>query len=85
VTVHSDPNDQNAITRRAFATRVGGVAAAAFVAGNDFFTPAGVSAAPSVSGRVIGANDKVVLASIGIRGQGNALKRGFARLPNVEI
>ena len=26
-----------------------------------------------------------MLASIGIRGQGNALKRGFARLPNVEI
>ena len=44
-----------------------------------------MSAAPSVSGRVIGANDKVVLASIGIRGQGNALKRGFAKLPNVEI
>ena len=37
----SDPRDQNAMTRRAFATRVGGVAAAAFVAGNDFFTPAG--------------------------------------------
>ena len=35
--------------------------------------------------RIIGANDRVVLASIGIRGQGNALKRGFARLPKVEI
>ena len=35
--------------------------------------------------RVIGANDRIVLASIGIRGQGNALKRGFARLKNVEI
>ena len=85
VTVSSDPRDQNAMSRRAFATRVGGVAAAAFVAGNDFLRPAGVSAAPSVSGRVIGANDKVVVASIGIRGQGNALKRGFARIPNVEI
>ena len=80
-----DPTDKNAMTRRAFATRVGGVAAAAFVAGNDFLAPAGVSAAPGVSGRVLGANDKVVLASIGIRGQGNALKRGFARIPNVEI
>jgi predicted dehydrogenase len=83
--VSFDPHDQNAMSRRAFATRVGGVAAAAFVAGNDFFTPAGVSAVPLGSGRVIGANDKVVLASIGIRGQGNALKRGFARIPNVEI
>lgn len=81
----SDPRDQNALSRRAFATRVGGVAAAAFVAGHDVFTPTAVSAAPSASGRVIGANDKVVLASIGIRGQGNALKRGFARIPNVEI
>jgi predicted dehydrogenase len=39
----------------------------------------------AVGGRVLGANDRVVLASIGIRGQGNALKRGFARLDNVEI
>ena len=35
--------------------------------------------------RVLGANDRVVVASIGIRGQGNALKRGFARLKGVEI
>ncbi|HWW93962.1 MAG TPA: Gfo/Idh/MocA family oxidoreductase [Vicinamibacteria bacterium] len=35
--------------------------------------------------RVPGANDRVVVASIGIRGQGNALKRGFARLSGVEI
>jgi predicted dehydrogenase len=41
--------------------------------------------APAAGPRVRGANDRVVLASIGIRGQGNALKRGFARLPNVEI
>jgi predicted dehydrogenase len=35
--------------------------------------------------RVLGANDRVVVASVGIRGQGDALKRGFARLPGVEI
>ena len=81
----SDPNDHNAMTRRAFATRVGGVAAAALVAGNELLKPAETSAAPFVSGRVLGANDKVVLASIGVRGQGNALKRGFARIPNLEI
>ena len=28
--------------------------------------------------RILGANDRVVLASIGVRGQGNSLKRGFA-------
>ena len=43
-------------------------------------TPRRSSAAAS-----LGANDRVVLASIGVRGQGNALKRGFARLQNVEI
>jgi predicted dehydrogenase len=60
-------------------------------------TAAGVAAAGALLGgsqaraqapagrRVLGANDRVVLASIGIRGQGNALKRGFARLPGVEI
>src|SRR5436190_22630175 len=42
-------------------------------------------AAPNVSSRIIGANDRVVTASIGIRGQGNSLKRGFAKLKNVEI
>jgi predicted dehydrogenase len=35
--------------------------------------------------RAQGANDRVVIAMIGIRGQGNALKRGFARLEGVEI
>ena len=38
-----------------------------------------------MGGRILGANDRVVVASIGIRGQGNALKRGFAQLTNVEI
>src|SRR5262245_7626556 len=39
----------------------------------------------ALSSRIVGANDRVVVASIGIRGPGNALKRGFARLQNVEI
>jgi predicted dehydrogenase len=45
----------------------------------------GLGATARAQGRVLGANDRVVLASIGIRGQGNALKRGFARLKGVEI
>ena len=53
------------------------------------FTGRSVLAAAAVVGtpalRVLGANDRMVLASIGIRGQGNALKRGFARLKGVEI
>ncbi len=76
-------NDPNTVSRREFGTRVG-AAAAGLALGGDFFTRT-VEAAPHVGGRIIGANDRVLTASIGIRGQGNALKRGFARLKNVEV
>lgn len=59
------------ISRREFTSQSMMVAAAAVVG------------APAA--RVLGANDRVVIASIGIRGQGNSLKRGFARLKGVEI
>jgi predicted dehydrogenase len=71
------------MTRRAFASRLGGLAAVALAGGDTLGR--GLEAAPHAGGRILGANDRVVLASIGIRGQGNSLKRGFARLPNVEI
>ena len=61
------------ISRRTFTSR-SLMAAAAVTAGKG-----------ALGSRVVGANDRVVLASIGIRGQGDALKRGFARLANVEI
>jgi predicted dehydrogenase len=80
--VASDRNDENGISRREFASRLG--AAAGLVAGSELLG-SHASAAPTVSRRVIGANDRVVLASIGVRGQGNSLKRGFAKLANVEI
>ncbi|HEY6555003.1 MAG TPA: Gfo/Idh/MocA family oxidoreductase, partial [Vicinamibacteria bacterium] len=67
------------ISRRDFASR-SMMAAAAVAAGKTALSPRSAEAA-----RVLGANDRVVLASIGIRGQGDALKKGFARLPNVEI
>jgi predicted dehydrogenase len=44
-----------------------------------------LQAAPAVSRRILGANDRVVVASVGIRGQGNGVKRGFAKLDKVEI
>jgi len=82
--VASDRNDkQDGISRRDFATRLG-VAAAGMAVGGEFLRPS-LFAAPSVGNRILGANDRVVTASIGIRGQGNALKRGFAQLKNVEI
>jgi predicted dehydrogenase len=61
------------MSRRDFTSR-SLMAAAAMAAGKEL-----------LRSRVVGANDRVVLASIGIRGQGDALKRGFAKLPNVEI
>ncbi len=79
----SDSNDQKGISRREFASQVGAVAAGV-VAGSELFSSRAM-AAPHVGGRVIGANDRVVVANIGIRGQGNSLKRGFARLQNVEV
>ena len=83
VTVASDRNEKDGITRRDFASRVGAAAAGLMVAG-EFFRPS-LHAAPHVSNRILGANDRVTTASIGIRGQGDALKRGFAQLKNVEI
>ena len=71
------------VTRREFATRVG-AAAAGVAVGADLFSSR-LGAAPHVGGRILGANDRVVTASIGVRGQGNSLKRGFARLKNLEI
>ena len=76
-------NDSDGISRREFATRIGAAAAGIAVGGELLGSRA--DAAPHVGGRILGANDRVVTASIGIRGQGNALKRGFARLKNVEI
>jgi predicted dehydrogenase len=66
-------SNEKGITRRTFTSR-------------SLMAAAGMAAGKAVLGsRVVGANDKVVLASIGIRGQGDALKRGFAKIANVEI
>ena len=78
----SDQHEQDGISRREFASRLG-TAAAGVALGSELFGST-VQAAPHMGSRILGANDKVVIASIGIRGQGNALKRGFARLKNVE-
>jgi predicted dehydrogenase len=66
-------DDRDEISRRDFVSRTAKTAAGIVVAS---------AMAPS---RVVGANDRLVLASIGIHGQGNSLKRGFARLKGVEI
>lgn len=79
----SNRNDQDGITRRDFGSRVGAAAAGLAVGGATLFGSR--SAAAQTNGRVLGANDRVNVAVIGIRGQGNGLKRGFANLPNVNV
>jgi predicted dehydrogenase len=78
-----DQKEDSGISRRDFASRLG-AAAAGIAVGGDLFGGR-LQAAPAVSRRILGANDRVVVASIGIRGQGNGVKRGFAKLDNVEI
>jgi predicted dehydrogenase len=80
VTVANERNDNKGITRRDFTARLG-AATAGLAVGGEFLRPLHAAS----QNRVIGANDRVVVASIGIRGQGNSLKRGFARLPNVVV
>src|SRR2546422_11226937 len=86
VTVASKRDEQDGISRREFASRVG-AAAASIAIGGQFFDSAvhATSSSAHVSGRVIGANDRVVTPRIGIRGQGNPPKRGFAKLKKLEI
>jgi predicted dehydrogenase len=72
------------VSRRDFAAKSLMVVAAT-AAGRGALGTGQANAAPAVGSRVRGANDRVVLANFGIRGQGNSLKRGFASLPNVEI
>ncbi len=77
----NDGHDQNGISRRDFTARLG-AATAGLAVGGDFL---GTRLSAASQGRVLGANDRVVVASIGIRGQGNSVKRGFAQLPNVSV
>src|SRR5205809_615919 len=72
---------RNEVTRRDVTSRVG--AAAAAVAAGGAFGSEKAGASPLVGGRILGANDRVVTASIGIRGQGNSLKREVWKLANV--
>jgi predicted dehydrogenase len=76
-------NDPDEISRREFVSRTAKTVAGVALGGA---AAAGAqSRGAPASARILGANDRVVLASVGIRGQGNALKRGFATLKNVEI
>ena len=75
-----EPDD---ISRRDFVTRTATAVAGVALGGGA--AAAAAQTAPAVGNRILGANDRVVVASIGIRSQGNGLKRGFAKLENVEV
>ncbi len=66
--------EKNSMTRRDF-----GKQTAAAV------TAAGVITGPFFPGKVLGANDQVNLAHIGIRGQGFGHIQGFGKIPGVKI
>lgn len=68
------------ISRRDFLVRSGQAAAGIVAAG-----PLVSFAAPTTRGRIIGANDRINMAVIGIRGRGGSHITGFAKIPNVHI
>jgi predicted dehydrogenase len=72
------------VSRREFFTRSGQVAAGALAAG-ALASCAAPSTVPTVSGKVIGANERVNFAVIGIRGKGLGHARDLARLENVRV
>lgn len=65
------------LTRREFVKRSSQTTAAV--------AAVGAITGPFYPGRVLGANDRVVISNIGIRGQGGSHIRGFGKIPGVEI
>jgi len=72
----------NRLTRREFLGR-STQAAAGIAAGGAL--AAKTLAAPAISSRILGANDRINMAIIGIRSQGRAHIRSLAKIPNVHI
>jgi predicted dehydrogenase len=70
-------SERKKISRRQFLVRSTQTAAGVVTAGTL------ASFAPAAQGRVIGANERINLAVIGIRGRGYGLLKDFAKLPNV--
>lgn len=60
-------------------------AAAGFVAVGSIASYTAAKTAPVTGARVIGANERINVAVIGIRSRGRELAQGFAKVPNVRI
>ena len=80
------PSDHRDLSRRDFLVR-GTRAAAGVVAAGALTSCTAWKSTPvaTVPRRVIGANDRINIACIGIRSRGAQLMQGFARIPNVHI
>ena len=72
------------ISRRQFLTR-STQTAAGVVAATTLASRAGPRTVPVARGRVIGANERINMAVIGIRGRGRGLTSGFAKIPGVHV
>ena len=70
------------ISRRTFLKQTTQVAAGITAAGA---LAAYAAPRPAFADRVIGANDRINMAVIGIRGRGNELLTNFAQIPNVRV
>ena len=76
---------ESGISRRDFLSKTGQAAAGAVAVGALAGCGVGQRVSSVGEGRVIGANDQINMAVIGIRSRGNQLANGFAQIPNVKI
>ncbi|MHC4658806.1 MAG: Gfo/Idh/MocA family protein [Planctomycetota bacterium] len=72
------------ISRREFLSRGTQTAAGVFAA-TTLASCTSPQPTPVAKGRVIGANERINMAVIGIRGRGGGLARSFAKIPNVRV
>ena len=71
-------------SRRAFLIHSAQLASG-LATGSALASCAAPRAVPVARGRVIGANDRINLAVLGIRSRGMQLAKGFAKIPNVRV
>jgi predicted dehydrogenase len=77
-------SESKSLSRRDFISTTGKAAAGLASVGVLASCQAGAGSAP-MKHRVIGANDRINMAVIGIRGRGKGVISGFAKIPNVHI
>jgi predicted dehydrogenase len=77
--------EHKSVSRREFLIRGTQTAAGVVAAGSLFSCTADRAAITPAPRRVIGANDRINIAAIGIRSRGQQLAQGFAGLPNVFV